>query len=292
MLLRDITEQRRAAAERDALAARVQEQQQRESLSVLAGGLAHDFNNLLAGIVGNADLLSLKLAPSSEMGSNVGAILLGAQRAADLVDKMLAYAGERHGSTSRVDLDDLVRDLLDLLRASAARHCTLHYEGTPAFIDARLHADPPGGDEPDHQRGRSGRRGRRASSAIRIGIETPVGAAARGDGVGARCARRAPTRISRCATTVTAWTRRRCSGSSTRSSRRSQRARPRPRRGAGHHARPPRRAARRQHARLRGAVLRWFPLADLVGGVGMRNQRLRAEQDARRSPGRAARGPA
>jgi signal transduction histidine kinase len=136
MLLRDITEQRRAAAERDALTARVQEQQQRESLSVLAGGLAHDFNNLLAGIVGNADLLSLKLAPSSEMGNNVGAILLGAQRAADLVDKMLAYAGERHGSMSRLDLDDLVRDLLDLLRASAARHCTLHYEGTPAFIDA------------------------------------------------------------------------------------------------------------------------------------------------------------
>jgi len=136
MLLRDITEQRRAAAERDALAARVQEQQQRESLSVLAGGLAHDFNNLLAGIVGNVDLLSLKLAPSSEMGNNVGAILLGAQRAADLVDKMLAYAGERHGSMSRLDLDDLVRDLLDLLRASAARHCTLHYEGTPAFIDA------------------------------------------------------------------------------------------------------------------------------------------------------------
>jgi signal transduction histidine kinase len=136
MLLRDITEQRRAAAEHEALAARVQEQQQRESLSVLAGGLAHDFNNLLAGIVGNADLLSLKLAPSSEMGNNVGAILLGAQRAADLVDKMLAYAGERHGSMSRLDLDDVVRDLLELLRASAARHCTLHYEGTPAFIDA------------------------------------------------------------------------------------------------------------------------------------------------------------
>ena len=49
---------------------------------------------------------------------------------------MLAYAGERHGSMSRLDLDDLVRDLLELLQASAARHCTLHYEGTPAFIDA------------------------------------------------------------------------------------------------------------------------------------------------------------
>ena len=90
----------------------------------------------MAGIIGNADLLSLQIPPSSELGSNVGAILLGAQRAADLVDKMLAYAGERHGSTERVDLDALIRDMVDLLRASAARHCTLTYEGLAAVIEA------------------------------------------------------------------------------------------------------------------------------------------------------------
>ena len=136
VLLRDVTDQREAAIERAALEHRIQEQQRRESLSVLAGGLAHDFNNLLAGIVGNADLLALQVPPSSEMGSHVGAILLGAQRAADLVSKMLAYAGERHGTTARVDLDSLTRDLLDLLRASAARHCTLNYTGASAPIDA------------------------------------------------------------------------------------------------------------------------------------------------------------
>jgi two-component system, cell cycle sensor histidine kinase and response regulator CckA len=136
VVLRDVSEQLRAEAERAALEARVQEQQKRESLSVLAGGLAHDFNNLLTGIVGNADLLSLQIPPSSELGNSVGAILLGAQRAADLVDKMLAYAGERHGSIARIDLDELVRDMVDLLRASAARHCTLLYEGTPAAVQA------------------------------------------------------------------------------------------------------------------------------------------------------------
>jgi signal transduction histidine kinase len=136
VVLRDVTEQLRAEAERAALEARVQEQQKRESLSVLAGGLAHDFNNLLTGIVGNADLLSLQIPPSSELGNSVGAILLGAQRAADLVDKMLAYAGERHGSIATVDLDELVRDMVDLLRASAARHCALHFEGARATVEA------------------------------------------------------------------------------------------------------------------------------------------------------------
>jgi len=134
VLLRDVTEQRRAQEEHAALETRVQEQQKQESLSVMAGGLAHDFNNLLAGIMGNADLLSMQIPPASGMGSHVGAIQLGAQRAADLVAKMLAYAGERHGSMERIDLDALITELLELLRASAARHCTLQYEGQPAVI--------------------------------------------------------------------------------------------------------------------------------------------------------------
>jgi len=134
VLLRDVTAQTRAQAERDALESRVQEQQKRESLSVLAGGLAHDFNNLLAGIVGNADLLALQIPPSTGMGSHIGAIILGAQRAADLVGKMLAYAGERHGSMEIIDLDALIIEMLELLRASAARHCTLQYHGEPAVI--------------------------------------------------------------------------------------------------------------------------------------------------------------
>jgi signal transduction histidine kinase len=134
VLLRDVSAQMRAQADRDAFESRVQEQQKRESLSVLAGGLAHDFNNLLAGIVGNADLLALQIPPSSGMGSHIGAIILGAQRAADLVAKMLAYAGERHGSMEMIDLDALIIEMLDLLRASAARHCTLQYHGDPAVI--------------------------------------------------------------------------------------------------------------------------------------------------------------
>jgi signal transduction histidine kinase len=136
VLLRDVSAQMRAQAERDALESRVQEQQKRESLSVLGGGLAHDFNNLLAGIVGNADLLALQIPPSSGMGSHIGAIILGAQRAADLVAKMLAYAGERYGSMEEIDLDALIIEMLELLRASAARHCTLQYHGHPAVIVA------------------------------------------------------------------------------------------------------------------------------------------------------------
>jgi signal transduction histidine kinase len=136
VVVRDISERLRAEADRARLEARVQDQQKRESLSILASGVAHHFNNLLAGIVGNADLLTLKVSPSSDMGENVGAILLSAQRAADLVDTLLACTGERHGSMEQLDLDELVKEMVELLRVSAARDLTLRYAGERAPIDA------------------------------------------------------------------------------------------------------------------------------------------------------------
>jgi signal transduction histidine kinase len=136
VLLRDVTEERRAAAEREILERRVQEQDRREGLSILAAGVAHEFNNLLTGIVGNADLLAMQVPASSHMGTNVGAILVGAQRATDLVSKMLAYAGEGHASIERVDLDALAKDTIADLRESVPSQCEIVYEGAAAIIHA------------------------------------------------------------------------------------------------------------------------------------------------------------
>ena len=124
----DISGRRRNEAERYAFERRVQEQQKAESLMVLAGGVAHDFNNLLTGILGNAELLAMQAPAGSERQRAAEAILIGAQRAADLVSKMLAYAGGGRVVAERVDLDALVREMVDLLGASVARHCTLTYK--------------------------------------------------------------------------------------------------------------------------------------------------------------------
>lgn len=123
----DISNRRRNEAERYAFERRVQEQQKSESLMVLAGGVAHDFNNLLTGILGNADLLAITSPPESDERRAAEAIVIGAQRAADLVSKMLAYSGGGRVVAERVDLDALVKEMVDLLAASVARHCTLSY---------------------------------------------------------------------------------------------------------------------------------------------------------------------
>ena len=118
VIVRDITSRRRAEAERYALERRVQEQQKSESLTVFAAGVAHDFNNLLTGILGNADLLAMQAPPDSSQRRTAEAIVIGSQRAADLVSKMLAYAGEGRVVSERVDLDTLTREMVDVLEAS------------------------------------------------------------------------------------------------------------------------------------------------------------------------------
>ncbi len=127
VIIHDISSRRRTEAERYAFDRRLQEQQKSESLMVLAGGVAHDFNNLLTGILGNADLLSIHSPADSDSRKAADAIIIGAQRAADLVSKMLAYSGGGRVVAENVELDALVREMVDLLGASVARHCTLIY---------------------------------------------------------------------------------------------------------------------------------------------------------------------
>jgi signal transduction histidine kinase len=129
VIARDMSARRKADLERRALDARVQEQQRLESLSVLAGGMAHDFNNLLTSILGNADLISME-ASDPAVRKSADSIVIGAQRAAELVSKMLAYAGEGRGIAELVDLDELVREMHNLLQASVARHCRLEYRSS------------------------------------------------------------------------------------------------------------------------------------------------------------------
>jgi PAS domain S-box-containing protein len=138
VVVRDITSRRQAEAERYALERRVQEQQKSDSLTVFAAGVAHDFNNLLTGILGNADLLAMQAPPDSSQRRTAEAIVIGSQRAADLVSKVLAYAGEGRVVSERVDLDALVREMVDVLSASVSKHCTLVYQspGPLPMVDA------------------------------------------------------------------------------------------------------------------------------------------------------------
>lgn len=122
---RDVSEIKRGEAERRRLDAIVRQREHVESLGVLASGVAHDFNNVLTVIRGNAGLALADLAPEAPAREWLERIEAVTRHAAELTDQMLTYAGRASVALRPLDLSALVRDALDLLRASVAEKIRL-----------------------------------------------------------------------------------------------------------------------------------------------------------------------
>ncbi|MFB3111321.1 MAG: nitrogen regulation protein NR(II) [Gemmatimonadales bacterium] len=125
----DLTEAKRAEAEREQLQVRIQQSQKLESLAVLAGGVAHDFNNVLTGILGYASLVLSELPPqASHLLDKVVKIQYGALRLAQLTNQLLAFSGNGRYKTEPVNVNDIVQELIHLIEVSQGRHVALQYE--------------------------------------------------------------------------------------------------------------------------------------------------------------------
>ncbi len=128
VIMRDVSERRRAEEERLALERKLLETQKLESLGLLAGGIAHDFNNLLVAIMGNAGLATLEAEPGSSLETYLHEIESASQRAADLARQMLAYSGRGKFVVEHLDLSKVVRDIATLVAVSLPRKATIRYE--------------------------------------------------------------------------------------------------------------------------------------------------------------------
>ncbi|HET9464807.1 MAG TPA: PAS domain S-box protein [Gemmatimonadales bacterium] len=127
LVVRDISEQRRAEAAVREKEEAFRQAQKLESIGVLAGGIAHDFNNLLTGIMGNAGLarravMSGRYDRATDMLQDV---LKASERAADLTRQLLAYAGKGQFVIQPVDICKLVTEVSTLIRASISKKITL-----------------------------------------------------------------------------------------------------------------------------------------------------------------------
>jgi PAS domain S-box-containing protein len=133
VVFRDVTDARRAEAERRSIELRMQETQKLESLGVLAGGIAHDFNNLLVAILGNASLALADLPPASPIREHLEQIELASQRAADLARQMLAYSGRGRFVIEALDVNAVVREISQLLSVSVPKSTTMAYALDPGL---------------------------------------------------------------------------------------------------------------------------------------------------------------
>lgn len=91
-----------------------QRSQRLESIGTLAGGIAHDLNNVLTPILIGAKLLSSSRAPKNPQGL-LETMVASAQRGADLVKQVLAFAGGIRGERSAIDMGQMLAETRGLL---------------------------------------------------------------------------------------------------------------------------------------------------------------------------------
>ncbi|MBI5093629.1 MAG: PAS domain S-box protein [Candidatus Hydrogenedentes bacterium] len=118
VFLRDITERKRAEAEREMLEAQLAQAQKMETVGRLAGGVAHDFNNLLTVILGYSEGILEEEAGvlSQQVLEDIREIDKAGQRAQALTRQLLAFGRKQVLQIERVDLNNIVRGFETMLR--------------------------------------------------------------------------------------------------------------------------------------------------------------------------------
>ncbi len=119
VILRDVSERRKTEAILARQAEEHRHAQKLEAIGRLASGIAHDINNILTPITTNVHLLK-KLRPTDSMLRELtGEIGRAAARGRDMMTQILTFSRhEQFGQFVPVQLDEVIRDVVDLLHAS------------------------------------------------------------------------------------------------------------------------------------------------------------------------------
>lgn len=117
-IARDVTAAKLEAKERQELLEHLRQRQKLETIGTLASGIAHDFNNILTPILGYSQLAKNFKPQGEELETFLEKINISALRAQDLVRQILAFGRRAEARFERVDLVSLVKETLELVRAS------------------------------------------------------------------------------------------------------------------------------------------------------------------------------
>ncbi len=118
IILRDITERLKSEETQRNLQSQLLQSQKMEAVGSLAGGIAHDFNNILSVIIGNAELVKLKLTPKHRAMKHIEEVINASDRAQELVQQILAFSRKQDTQFRPVRLHYILREGMRLLRAS------------------------------------------------------------------------------------------------------------------------------------------------------------------------------
>lgn len=119
-IVQDVTEKNR-------LLESMRRTQRMESIGNLTGGIAHDFNNILTIISGNLELLNDEPLPPESIGL-LSEARDAAEMGARLTKRLLTFARRSPLSPNRVNVNNLIRDLSEMLSRTIGSSISLQNE--------------------------------------------------------------------------------------------------------------------------------------------------------------------
>ncbi len=122
---RDVTDELLAQQQRKKMEEELYEMRKHMALRTAIGGIAHEFNNLLAAILGNAELMALKLGEDFPEKKRLLTIKKSAEKASELIRKMMLYEKAEFFSKTMINLNQLVEDVLSELKGRLPENISL-----------------------------------------------------------------------------------------------------------------------------------------------------------------------
>jgi len=133
LVLHDVTQERK-------MQERVQNQERLAAVGQLAAGIAHDFNNLLTGIIGYAQLLTMRSDISELAKKDLGRIEEQGQQAAHLIRQILDFSRKSIIQRHPLDLNTFIEEAIRFLQRTIPENIRISLDADPGTYT--IHADP------------------------------------------------------------------------------------------------------------------------------------------------------
>ncbi len=127
-IVSEITERKRAEAEKEILQRQLIESQKLDAVGKLAGGIAHDFNNMLSVIMGNIELAIIKKETGEPIEENLEEVRNAVERASEITKKILAFARKQDTQPKILNLNHELLERIKLIKRMLTERIQIEFK--------------------------------------------------------------------------------------------------------------------------------------------------------------------
>jgi PAS domain S-box-containing protein len=121
---------------REAMEQQLRQAQKMEAVGHLTGGVAHDFNNLLTAIIGNLELLTVRVDGDAVAARHLAAARRAAEHGAKLTEQLLAFSRRQRLQPRAIDLNAVVAGMREMLTRTIGTMIQVRTDPAPGLWPA------------------------------------------------------------------------------------------------------------------------------------------------------------